>query len=278
MLAALNEVLISAISSQFPCIPTNKFGSVKRLSSNSFLTQQGLYASAVANQIMYYNPCSDKNPLLEAPSFRFVKNQSERPFVRIYEPLENTELLLANVLELGNSLLMQIANIDQNANVVRWTCWTNHQGHLYFQPTASALRAWLKMLFKRNLEINQEHSEIPLAEASCLSCLSYIEQRCCQMRKLVPTEIKPWEQDVVAGETIAELELIYGLIEVYDALCDNAHYKILAASKSLVEKFLEFDRTCRLSDLAPGSPELQARVGLIEIVRSAARELLANGA
>jgi hypothetical protein len=262
------------MSRLFPSIPTNQFASIKRLPSNLFITQQGLYASAVVNQIMYYNPCSDQSLLLEAPDFGFIKKQNERPFVRIHKSLDNTELLLANEQELGELLLVQIANISQDANVVRWMCWTNQQGYLYFQPTASALSIWLKALFGRALKINQEYPPVTLTET--LSGLSYIERRCRQMRNLATTEINPWNQDSLACETIAELELIYGLIEVYDALYDNAHYKILAAGKSLVEKFLEFDRTCRLSDLAPDSPEFQARAGLIEIVRSAARELLAH--
>ncbi len=241
-----------------------------------FLAQQGLYTSAVVNQIVYYNPCSGQSLLLELPDFRFVKNQNERPFVRIHQQLNNHELLLANVQDLSESLLRQITNTDQNHDVVRWMCWTNQQGYLYFQPTPSALSTWLKMLFGRALTINQDRLPVALAEAS--SGWSYIERRCCQMSKLVTTEIKPWEQAELACATIAELELIYGLIEVYDALHDKAHYKILAAGKSLVEKFLEFDRTCRLLDLAPNSPEFQARAGLIEIVRSAARELLAKEA
>jgi hypothetical protein len=271
MLAALNDGLILAASRQISSMPTNNFGAAKRLPANLFLAQQGLYASAIANQMMYYNPCFGQSLLLETSSFGFIKNKNERPFVRVYEQLDNTELLLANVQELAELLLIQIANSDQNSDVVRWMCWTNQQGYLYFQPTASALRAWLKMLFVQTLTINQEHT---LVLAAKTSCLSYVEQRCCQMRKLATIENNPWEQGSLACETIAELELIYGLIEVYDALCDKAHYKILAAGRSLVEKFLEFDRTCRLSDLAAGSPEFQARAGLIEIVRSAVRELL----
>jgi hypothetical protein len=273
MLAALNDVLILAVSQKISPMPINKFGAAKRLSANLFLAQQGLYASNVTNQMMYYNSCFDQSLLLETSGFGFIKNKNERPFVRVYEPLDNTELLLANVQGLAELLLIQIANSEQNPDVVRWMCWTNEQGYLYFQPTASALSAWLKMLFVQILSINQEQTLVLAAETSCLS---YVERRCCQMRKLVTTEINPWVQADLACETIAELELIYGLIEVYDALYDNAHHKKLAAGKSLVEKFLEFDRTCRLSDLAPDSPEFQARAGLIEIVRSAARELLAH--
>jgi hypothetical protein len=115
-----------------------------------------------------------------------------------------------------------------------------------------------------------------LAEATTSNnCLYYVGLRCGQLQKLASAQINPWLQGELSCTKTAELELIFGLIEVYNSLSMGKKYKIVAAGKSLVEKFLEFDRTCRLLDLNPNSSEFHERAGLIAIVRSAVRDLLA---
>jgi hypothetical protein len=291
MSTAINEVLVLAVSSQISeCISTKSIP-LKRLTARLFLARQGLYVSAVANKISDCDLYLSKDTYLKASNPGFIKNQNEQPFVHINEQINGIELSLENMQKdhmqkRGEILLAQIANADQNHDATAWMCWTNNQGYLYFQPTTATLIAWLKMLFDRSVSLLCQNrfeykSLAPEAIESLAgwhgsSCLDYLEQRCHQLGKLAGTEIAPWTEQGLVCATTMELELIYELIAVYDALCDNKHYKIVAAGKSLVEKFLEFDRTCRLLDLVPGSSEFQARAGLIVIVRSAARELLAS--
>ncbi len=175
-------------------------------------------------------------------------------------------------------LITQLANSNLEPDLANWIIWTDDREYLYFQPTPKALSNWLKMLFDRTCleDKNSEFFAAPNSTTANDSLFRYIGSRCNQVQKLASIQINPWVQGELNCTEAAELELIYGIIQVYDALYMGIKYKIVAAGKSLGEKFLEFDRTCRLLDLDPNSPAFHERAGLIAIVRSAVRDLWAS--
>jgi hypothetical protein len=251
--------------------------SIITTASHLFVYQQGLYRSAIVFQVLYNNFHSSINSSPETSGYGFIGVEHERPFIQIHPQLNSKESLLANVQKNGELLLAQLAKNNQEFDLAAWHIWIDDRGYLYFQPTHETLSMWLKMLFSH---INADRNSDLLVDSGMTTTsnnsLHYIKLRCNQMQKLVSMPINPWAQGQLSCATIAELELIYGIIGVYDSLHMGAKYKIVAASKSLVERFLEFDRTCRLLDLPTNSPEFQERAGLIAIVRSAVEDLLAS--
>jgi hypothetical protein len=195
-----------------------------------------------------------------------------------YLPVEN--MIINHKYCLTILLVKQLVNGNLESDLANWIIWTDDRGHLYFQPTPKALSNWLKMLFDRTCleDKNSEFFATPSITTANDSFFRYIGLRCNQVQKLASIQINPWIQGELNCTETAELELIYGIIQVHDALYVGANYKIVAAGKSLGEKFLEFDRTCRLLDLSPNSPAFHERAGLIAIVRSAIRDLLTSPA
>ena len=244
--------------------------------SHKFLAGQGLYFSNIINWTIKHNSyLSIKSPS-ESTDFGFTKTSNERPFVRIGSQSDSNELFSGKKEEWEEILLTHLTKSNLENDLADWSIWTDNRGYLYFQPTPNILSTWLKMLFEHtSKDQNREFS----SDATTINrCLHYIQLRCSQVQKLATVEINPWIPGELNCTNAAELELIYGIIEAYDSLYIGAKYKIMAAGKSLVEKFLEFDRTCRLLDLNPNSPEFYERAGLIAIVRSTAKDLLTHQA
>jgi hypothetical protein len=240
-------------------------------SSHTFLTQRGLYYSTIIYQPMYNNARLRAKSSFKMPAFSLTNIFNERTFVHIRSQSNSKELSLDNRSEWSELLITQLASSNLETDLANWTIWTDDRGYLYFQPTPKTLSTWLKMLFDRTGVADQDSG---LSEATASAgLLHYIRLRCNQMLKLTKPQINPWIQGELNCTQVAELELIYGIIQVYDSLYLGAKYKIVAAGKSLGEKFLEFDRTCRLLDLTPNSPEFHERAGLIAIVRSAIGDL-----
>jgi hypothetical protein len=247
---------------------------IATMTSQAFLAEQGLYVSSFIHQIMHSNSDPTINVYLKPLYFGSTNHEHERTFVHIRSQSNSKKPSLDNRSEWGKLLITQLANSNLETDLANWIIWTDDRGYLYFQPTPKGLSTWLKMLFDRTCMADQD-SEFSLATNSD-SLLHYIELRCNQMWKLAEPQVSPWIQWELNCTQSAELELIYGIIQVYDSLYMGAKYKIVAAGKSLGEKFLEFDRTCRLLDLDPNSPAFHERAGLIAIVRSAVRDLLAS--
>jgi hypothetical protein len=247
------------------------------VSSQKFLAQQGLYVSSFIHQIIHCNPYLTVKSSLKQLDFDSIKNEYERTFVHIRSQSNSMDSSIENMSEWGDLLILQLTNSNLETDLINWIIWTDDRGYLYFQPTIKALSIWLKMLFDRacDPEQNLEFPAIPDSTTTSDNLLRYIEIRCNQIRKLAKPQINPWIQGELNCTHAAELELIYGIIQVYDSLYMGANYKIVAAGKSLGENFLEFDRTCRLLDLDPNSPAFHERAGLIAIVRSAIGDLLA---
>jgi hypothetical protein len=248
------------------------------VSSQKFLAQQGLYVSSFIHQIIHSNSYLTVKSSLEQLDFDCIENEYERTFVHIHFQSNSMDSSIENMSEWGDLLILQLTNSNLETDLIDWIIWTDDRGYLYFQPTIKALSIWLKMLFDRACapEQNSEFSAIPDGATASNDLLHYIKLRCNQTRKLAEPQINPWIQGELNCTQTAELELIYGIIQVYDSLYMGANYKIATAGKSLAEKFLEFDRTCRLLDLDPNSPAFHERAGLIAIVRSAIGDLLAN--
>jgi hypothetical protein len=257
------------------------------MASSAFLARQGLYLSVFIHQIIYSNSNLNTSISLESSDFSFTTGKYERTFVHILSQLNSKSISLDNRLEWGELLITQLTKGNAETDLENWIIWTDDRGYLYFQPTYKALSNWLKMLFLRRATTQNSDflstSDNRLAtvkrsypDGNDLLC--YIELRCSGMQKLVGIQINPWVQGELNCTTATELELIYGIIEVYDSLYMGAKYQIVAAGKSLAEKFLEFDCTCRLLDLNPNSPEFHEWAGLIAVVRSAVRDLLAHQA
>jgi hypothetical protein len=247
---------------------------IATMASEIFLAQQGLYVSSFIHQIIRSNSDSERNASLKPLYFEFTNNECERTFVHTRSQSNSKELSLDNRAEWGELLIAQLANSNLEIDLANWIVWTDNRGYLYFQPTPKALSTWLKMLFDRTYMADQD-SEFSLATTND-DLLDYIKLRCNQVQKLTDPQINPWIQGALNCTQTAELELIYGIIQVYDSLYMGAKYKIVAAGKFLAENFLEFDRTCRLLDLDPHSPEFHGRAGLIVLVRSAVRDLLTS--
>ncbi len=244
--------------------------------SHKFLTGQGLYFSNIIHWAIKHNSyLSIKSPP-ESTDFSFIKTSSKRTFVHIRSQSDSNELFLGNMKEWEETLLTHLTKSNLENDLADWSIWTDNRGYLYFQPTPNILSTWLKMLFEHTAK--DQNKEFSSDKTTSDRCLHYIRLRCSQMQKLATIEINPWIEGELNCTNAAELELIYGIIEVYDSLYIGAKYKIVAAGKSLVEKFLEFDRTCRLLDLNPNSPEFHERAGLMAIVRSAVKDLLTNQA
>jgi hypothetical protein len=239
-----------------------------------FLAEQGLYVSSFIHQVIHSNSNLTVNASLKPLNFSVINNEYKRTFVRIRSHSNSKKISLDNRQEWGKLLIAQLTDSNSITDLADWSMWTDDRGYLYFQPTAKALSNWLKILFDHACMANQD-SEFSAAAASD-GLLNYIKLRCSQMRKLADPQINPWIQDELNYTQAAELELIYGIIQVYDSLYMGAKYQIAAAGKSLGEKFLEFDRTCRLLDLDSDSPAFHERAGLIVIVRSAISDLLAS--
>jgi hypothetical protein len=255
---------------------------ITMLPSHVFLEQQGLYVSAILSKVIHSNFSVSTSSPPTTPSFDYAEKISESLFEPAKTPQNSSEISLNNLQKWVDLLLSQLANSNQEFDLSAWNIWPDERGYLYFQPTPETLITWLKMLFLRATQEDRdslgflEHHAIIGGINVSNDCLYYIDRRCRQMQKLVGIDINPWKQHDLGFTTTVELELIYGIIEVYDSLYGGAKYKIVTASKSLVERFLEFDRTCRLLDLASNSPEFQARAGLIAIVRSTVCDLLSH--
>jgi hypothetical protein len=273
----VRKILFGLIANGIQLKKSQKSIPITALESNAFLTQQGLYVSTIVHQVIQLSSYLSVNPPLKASVFNLSSLPNEQTFVCIRSQSNSKELLLGNMLEIGELLLTQLTNSSTANDLANWNIWTDDRGYLYFQPTPEALSIWLKMLFTRAMA--EQAPGFHLTEShttTCNNCLYYVELRCNQRQKLANIQINPWLQGELSCTKTAELELIFGLIEVYDSLYVGAKYKIVATGKSLVEKFLEFDRTCRLLDLNPNSPEFHERAGLIAIVRSAVRDLLTH--
>ncbi len=239
-----------------------------------FVAQQGLYSSAVIHKLIGNNPIDNINYPLKTSGFDSISTFKERTVVHTGSQSNSNKLSLDNRSEWSELLITQLANINLKTDVANWIIWIDNRGYLCFQPTIKALSIWLKMLFDRSGLVAQ-YCDFSISTASD-DLLHYIGLRCNQVLKLATPQVSPWVQGELNCTQTAELELIYGIIQVYDSLYMGAKYKIVAASKSLVEKFLAFDRTCRLLELDPHSPAFHERAGLITIVRSTIGDLLAN--
>ncbi len=242
--------------------------------SHTFLTQKGLYFSIIIYQAIYNNASLSAKTSLELLNFGLTNAFNERTFVHNRLQSNSNELSLGNRTKWGELLITQLANSNLKTDLAGWTIWIDDRGYLYFQPTPKALSIWLKMLFDRTGMVDQDPRFFISTASEDL--LHYIKLRCSQILKLAEPQINPWIQGELNCTQSAELELVYGIIQVYDSLYMGAKYKIVAAGKSLGEKFLEFDRTCRLLDLDPHSSAFHERASLIAIVRSAISDLLAN--
>ncbi len=231
--------------------------------------------SAVGYQAMYSSASLSTNASIKTSNSSLISLSNERTFVRIRLQSNSKELSLDNRLEWEGLLITQLTNGNLEIDLKNWTIWTDDRGYLYFQPTPKALSAWLKVLFDRTRMANQDSEFLAAADGMIASAdfLHYIMLRCNQVRKLAEPQINPWSEGGLNCSQAAELELIYGVVGVYDSLYMGKKYKVVAASKSLGEVFLEFDRTCRLLDLDPNSPAFHERAGLIAIVQSAIRDL-----
>jgi hypothetical protein len=271
----LHKVLSGLIVNKNQLEICQKSNFLVQLKSREFLAQQGLYVSTIAHKIMDIHDSLNINFSSQVPIFNSLNQSKEQPFVHIGAQSNSNKLLLGNAQEIGRLLLAQLTNSSPKNNLTNWNIWTNHSGYLYFQPTATALSTWLKMLFDRTDVTDQDLGFWVAPDHAVASdhLLYYIELRCSQMQQLAELPINPWLQEELNCTHTAELELIHSIIQVYDSLYMGAKYKIVAAGKSLVENFLEFDRTCRLLDLDPHSPAFHERAGLIAIVRSAIRDL-----
>ncbi len=245
--------------------------------SPNFLAQKGLYVSTFIHQIIHNNSYLTVKYSLEQLDFGFSNNEYKRTFVHIQPQSNSIDSSIENMSEWGDLLILQLTNSNLKNDLIDWIIRTDDRGYLYFQPTIKALSNWLKMLFDRACapEQNFAFSVIPDSTTASNDLLHYIKLRCSQIWKLAELQVNPWLQGELNCTHAVELELIYGIIQVYDSLYMGVNYKIVAAGKSLGEKFLEFDRTCRLLDLDPNSPAFHERAGLIAIVRSAISDLLA---
>lgn len=265
----LSGLIIYEKQSQTPL----KTSLVATASLDVFLAQRGLYFGVIVYQSTYNSSQRQINTSIKMSASGFVNTAYEQTFVRIRPQSNSKRLSLGNRLESEELLITQLTDSDLETALENWTIWTNNRAYLYFQPTPKALSTWLKMLFDRSGGADQD-SGFSLPPDSD-SLLHYIKLRCDQMLKLAKSPINPWSQGELSCIQTAELELIYGVIQTYDSLYMGANYKILAAKKSLEEKFLEFDRTCRLLDLDPNAPAFHERAGLIAVVRSAVKDLSA---
>jgi hypothetical protein len=268
---ALYRLIINYYPSQF----TAKSIPITIMAPQKFLAQQGLYVSSLICQIVHSSSEITVNDVLQSPDFSWMNSQSEQIFDYINSPQSNHQSLLNNSLEWGGTPAAQLAVSNLETDLTNWIVWVDSRGYLYFQPTAQLLKIWLKMLFDRAFLADQNvvFSAVSDSTAAHANFLQYIELRCVQVQKLVKLRLDPWQGEGLNCTQVAELELIYGIMLVYDSLYMGAKYKILAAGKSLGEKFLEFDRTCRLLDLDPNSPEFHERAGLVVLSRSAIRDL-----
>lgn len=273
----ISELIINYYQSQliFKDIPMTV------MASPAFLAQQGLYVSSLIHQIIHSNSTSTVKISLKPFDFDFANNENERTFIRIRSQSNSNKISLDNRREWGNLLIAQLTASNLETDLADWSIRTDDQGYLYFQPTNKALSTWLKMLFVRTaIQQNPDFLTIPNGSTVADNLFYYIKLRCNQMQKLAGSRSKapitPWVQGEFHCHQTAELKLIYSIIQVYDSLYMGAKHQIVAAGKSLVENFLEFDRTCRLLDLPVNSPEFHERAGLIAIVRSAVEDLLAQ--
>jgi hypothetical protein len=274
LFAKTSKILSGLIVNNYQSQIVSKTIPIATMTSQIFLAKQGLYASSFICQIIHNNSDLTVNTCLKQLYFGSSNHEHERTFVRIRSQSNSNELSLDNRSEWGELLIAQLANSNLEIDLANWIIWSDDRGYLYFQPTPKALSTWLKMLFDRTCVADQD-SGFSVTTASD-DLLNYIELRCNQILKLAEPQINPWIQGELSCTQAAELELIYGIIQVYDSLYMGAKYKIVAAGKSLMEKFLEFDRHCRLLDLEPHSPAFHERAGLIAIVRSAVSDLWAN--
>jgi hypothetical protein len=274
LFAKTSKILSGLIVNNYQSQIVSKTIPIATVASQLFLAEQGLYVSSFIHQIIHNNSDPTVNAYLKPLYFSSTNYEYERTFVHIRTQSNSKELSLENRSEWGELLIAQLANSNLEIDLANWIIWTDDRGYLYFQPTSKALSVWLKMLFDRTYMADQD-SGFSVTTAND-DLLKYIKLRCNQMLKLAEPQINPWIQGELNCTQAAELELIYGIIQVYDSLYMGAKYRIAAAGKSLVENFLEFDRTCRLLDLDPHSPEFHERAGLIVLVRSAVRDLWAN--
>jgi hypothetical protein len=196
-----------------------------------------------------------------------IEESKERTFVRFTNEFDDVDLNLQNTNIAAKFLLQEIAEVPIAGISWPGLGWLDDRGYYCFQPTDNALALWLKFLWGRS---PASPPLLPRADAS----LIYVEQRCEQLLNLASITINPWADGSLAVVTRQEKALIWGLMEVYDALVQNRLHLVRAAARCLMERFLEFDRHCRLLDLDPNSAELSARAGLIVLVQRAVVELL----
>jgi hypothetical protein len=231
------------------------------------LSQQGFYSSPVIGILSTITAFNQYKTDFNPSSISTANRQNERTFVRFNQEFDSTTLVLKNAVSFTNLLLQKASESPMPKIFWPGIAWVDDRGYCCFQPTAAALAQWLQFLWARP-------PISPLVLPHTDESLVYIAQRCAQLLKLASPADHHW----LAGElqliTSSEQTLVWGLIEVYDALHNSLVHKVKIASKSLIERFLEFDRHCRLLDLAPNSAELSARAGLIVLVQRAAIELL----
>jgi hypothetical protein len=274
-----SKILSGLIVDYYQSWTASKTIPIATMTSQVFLAQQGLYVSSFIHQIIHENSNSTVNTSLESLDFDFTNNQYERTFVHINPLLNSQEISLNDRQVWGELLIAQLTNSNSETDLADWSIWTDDRGYLYFQPTNKALSTWLKILFWRTVTSQKSaFFTVPGSKTAPDALFHYVALRCNQMQKLAESQINPWSQGEFHCHQTAELALIHAIIQVYDSMYMGAKYKILAAGNSLVENFLHFDRTCRLLDLDPQSPAFHERAGLIAIVRSAIRDLLANQA
>jgi hypothetical protein len=231
------------------------------------VTGQGFYSLPVSAWLFVFNRFGDHQIGLELSMNREIDQQKERTFVHSNKEINPVADDFKNISEIGNLILEKLSTNPTESYYSPWIAWTSNRGCWHFRPTDTAMAHWLQCLWSRQL---------PPFLATPDDGLAYIEQRCTQLLKLVVMDItkrSPWLAENLAVATSSEKDLVYALMGVYDALATTANHRIAAAAKSLVEKFLEFDRYCRLLDLPTDGEEFLARAGLILLVQRAIREL-----
>jgi hypothetical protein len=231
------------------------------------VSQQGFYSSPSMSWlyvlITYYQ---DETAFLSMNS-SLLDEEKERTFVRFDGEFDSTNPEAEKNIIAAHLLLRKISEIPITGTAWPGIGWLDPRGYWCFRPTDEALALWLQFLWARVLVF-------PLLLPSVDPSLVYVAQRCGQLLNLARIEVNPWAGGCLVVHSAPEKALIWGLVAVYDALVGERIHLVRAAAKSLIERFLEFDRHCRLLDLDPNSAELSARAGLIVLVQRAAVELL----
>jgi hypothetical protein len=229
--------------------------------------RQGFYSFSVIGLLGVFAAFNQRKTDFISTNINIANRQNERTFVRFNEEFDSRDCSLRNATVFANLLLSKASEKHISETFWPGIAWLDDRGYCCFQPTTTALALWLQFLWAhppRSLPL------LPHADQS----LVYIEQRCRQILKLASPAANPWLAGELQLTTSTEQELVWGLIEVYDALHNSPIHQVKTASKSLIERFLAFDRHCRLLDLPPNSAELFARAGLILLVQRATVAML----